>query len=138
MPNKIDLRIVVVEDDEENLYIIKQILARKGHQATCFTDGTTAWDHLVMHPLEVDIVILDKTLVEVHGLEIVNRMKNHAILKDTPVIIESGDIVPVNIKQALDSGIDRYITKPFTDKELLEIINELVSEYRIGISPELS
>ena len=128
------LRIVVAEDDDINMFIIMKTLTDNGHTGAEFTDGSQAWEYLCNHPREVDMVILDKMMSQMHGMEVVERMKGHAVLKNTPIIIQSGDAVPEKIKEAIDAGIDRYITKPFEEIQLLELINEVASERGLEIN----
>ena len=126
------LRIVVAEDDELNLLIIMKTLQHAGHIGIEFPDGHLAWEYLCAHPTEVDIVILDKMMIQMHGLEVVKRMKEHPTLKNIPIIIQSGDAFPDKIKEALDAGIDRYITKPFEDFQLMEVVNEVAKQHGLG------
>ncbi len=127
-----NLRIVVAEDDDLNLFIVMKTLADYGHVGIEFPDGDVTWEYLCENPREVDIVILDKMMLKMHGLEVVRRMKDHAILKNTPIIIQSGDAFPDKIQEALDVGIDKYITKPFEGSELLAVIQEVAEKYGLG------
>ena len=132
MANIQGLRIVVAEDDDLNLFIIMKTLQHADHIGIEFPDGHLAWEYLYAHPTEVDIVILDKMMIQMHGLEVVQHMKGHPTLKNIPIIIQSGDAFPDKIKEAVDTGIDSYITKPFEGFQLLEVINEVAKQYNLG------
>src|ERR1700743_2874422 len=125
------LRIVVAEDDEFNMFIVMKALKDAGHIGIEFPDGDVAWEYLSHHPSEVDMVILDKMMINMHGLEIVRKMKEHLILKNIPIIIQSGDAYPDKIKEAMDAGIDYYLTKPFDDFKLLEVIQEVAEKHKL-------
>ena len=71
-------------------------------------------------------------MLKMHGLEVVRKMKEHAILKNIPIIIQSGDAFHDKIQEALDMGVDRYITKPFEDTNFLEVIQEVAEKYNLG------
>lgn len=126
------LRIVVAEDDDLNLFIIMKVLKDAGHIGVEFPDGHLAWNYLKDHPREVDIVILDKMMLQMHGLEVVKNMKDHATLKNIPIIIQSGDAYQDKIDEAFQAGIDRYITKPFENELLLAVVQEVAVEYGLG------
>lgn len=126
------LRIVVAEDDDLNLFIIMKVLKDAGHIGVEFPDGHLAWEYLSAHPHDVDMVVLDKMMVQMHGLEVVRLMKEHEVLKHVPIIIQSGDAYQDKIDEAFAAGIDRYITKPFENELLLEVIQELAFEYNLG------
>ena len=125
------LRIVVAEDDDLNLLIVMKTLEEGGHIGIEFEDGDTAWQYLREHPIEVDMVILDKMMLRMHGLEVVKLMKEHEILKRIPIIIQTGDAYPDKIKEAVDAGIDCYITKPFEGNDLLEVIQDVAARYKL-------
>ena len=124
MGNIKDLHIVAVDDDDINLLILKKILDNAGCVGTCFPEGDVTWEYLYNHPNDTDIVILDKMMDTMSGVEIVRRMKEHPILRDIPIIMQTGDASPERIKEGLDIGVDRYITKPFSPAQLMEIVME--------------
>lgn len=119
-----DLRIIAADDDDINLIILKKILDNAGYKGICFGEGEETWHYLEEHPDEADLVILDKMMHSMSGLEIIKRMKAHPVLKDVPIIMQTGDASPERIKEGLDVGADRYITKPFSPDQLLEIVQE--------------
>tara|TARA_B100001778_G_C18512077_1_gene594702 strand:- start:155 stop:556 length:402 start_codon:yes stop_codon:yes gene_type:complete len=126
------LRIVGADDDVINVEIMVKNLKDGGHTATIFEEGRVTWEHLQAHPDDVDIVLLDKMMVTMTGMEINNEMKKHPILKDVPVIIQSGDAVPERIQEALDQGVDKYVVKPFTTEDLLLAIDEVAQDYGLN------
>lgn len=130
MTNIKTLRIVVAEDDEINLFVLMKIIKDSGHIGIEFPDGHLAWDYLQQNPVDVDMVILDKMMVQMQGLEVVRRMKEHLILKNTPIIMQSGDAQPEKVKEAINVGIDSYITKPFDELCLVKAINKIAEEHQ--------
>jgi chemotaxis family two-component system response regulator PixG len=123
------LRIVAADDDDLNLFILLKCIQDAGHIATGFPEGNVTWEYLSSHPGEVDLVILDKMMAKMSGIEVIQRMKAHPLLKNIPVILQTGDAVPERIKEGLDAGADRYITKPFSPDQLMEIVQEEVIKY---------
>lgn len=119
-----DLHIIAADDDDINLLILKKIIDGAGCAGKYFPEGDVTWEYLSTHPHEADIVILDKMMDTMSGMEIVRRMKEHPTLKDVPIIMQTGDAAPERIKEGLDIGADRYITKPFSPDQLMEIVME--------------
>ncbi len=118
------LNIVGVDDDDLNLFILMKSIKSAGHNGIPFPHGDAAWEYLQANPTSVDMVILDKMMAQLNGLEVIRLMKEHPDLKNIPIIIQSGDAAPERIKEGLDVGADRYITKPFKPAELIDIIRE--------------
>jgi CheY-like chemotaxis protein len=121
-----NLRIIAADDDETTLYILLRHITDGGHIGIGFEEGMPTLNHLEAHPHEVDLVILDKMMTTISGLEIIRRMKEHPILKNIPVIIQSGDAVPERIREAMDMGADGYITKPYSRDQLLALIGRVM------------
>ena len=117
-------RVVVADDEETNLYILMKNMRDNGYAAKGFDGGLKAWEYLKNNPHSVDLVILDKMMYDLNGLEIIRRMKEHPILKYTPVMIQSGD---ANIEEGINAGADRYLMKPFRSADLLSVVHELMS-----------
>lgn len=124
MLNNKNLRVVVADDEETNLYILMRSMSEYGYDTTGFDSGLKAWNYLEKNAHQVDLVILDKMMYDLSGLEIIRRMKNHPVLKYTPVMLQSGD---VDIEEGLNAGADRYLMKPFRSSDLINVVHELIS-----------
>ena len=61
------------------------------------------------------------------GIEIMEHMQEHPVLKHIPVIIQSGDAAPDRIAAAMAAGAKGYITKPFGQQQLLDMIDQVVA-----------
>lgn len=118
------LRILVADDEEFNLLILMKNMIDHGYHAKGFGGGLPAWEYLEKHPNSVDIVILDKLMDDMCGVEIVKRMKNHPTLKKIPVMIQSGC---VDSREAIAAGVDRYLAKPYTNKDIIAVVAELAA-----------
>ena len=107
-------RLLIVDDDPELLAFLVEELQRQGHHCTGCDNGQ---DALVKLRLEVfDLAVLDWTLPDFSGLELCRRLRSSG--DTTPVLmLTARDDVDERV-QALDAGVDDYLTKPFNLKEL--------------------
>jgi len=107
-------RLLIVDDDPELLAFLVEELQRQGHRCTGCDNGQ---DALVKLRLEVfDLAVLDWTLPDFSGLELCRRLRTSG--DTTPVLmLTARDDVDERV-QALDAGVDDYLTKPFNLKEL--------------------
>lgn len=119
---KQNLRVVVADDEETNLYILVRNMNDGGYETKGFENGSTVWQYLQENPDKVDVVILDKMMYDLNGLEIISMMKAHPILKDIPIILQSGD---TDVEEGLAAGADRYFMKPFKGSDLIDVVREL-------------
>ena len=109
-------KILVVDDEEDLLELLRFNLSGEGFSVTCVATGEEALDKVAE---EVpDLILLDLMLPGMDGLEVARRLKSQALTKEIPIVMltakgEEGDIV-----KGLERGADDYVTKPFSRKVL--------------------
>lgn len=110
-------RILVVEDDEDILQLLKYNLAKEGYQVTGVTSGEEALK--VMKSGAPDLVLLDLMLPGMDGLEVCRRFKREARTGQIPIIMLTAKGEEADIVTGLELGADDYITKPFSPRVML-------------------
>ena len=107
-------RLLIVDDDPELLAFLVEELQRQGHHCTGCDNGQDALMKLRLEAF--DLAVLDWTLPDFSGLELCRRLRSSG--DTTPVLmLTARDDVDERV-QALDAGVDDYLTKPFNLKEL--------------------
>jgi DNA-binding response OmpR family regulator len=117
-------KILVVEDHENILDLLKAIFRDSGYQIFCVRDGSEALNIANMY--KPDIVLLDIQLPKINGLDVCNSMKRSTVLSNTKVLMLSGRTQNSDLNQAHEMGADGYITKPFRPGELMQKVEELL------------
>ena len=109
-----DHRLLIVDDDPELLRFLLEELSGAGHHCTGCDNGQDALVKLRQETF--DLAVLDWTLPDFTGVELCRRLRRSG--NTTPVLMLSArDDVDERV-QALDAGVDDYLTKPFNLKEL--------------------
>lgn len=111
-------KVLVVDDDNDILFLSTSILSRAGYEVLEATTGKECLATVrVHHP---DLVLLDVMLPDMTGIDVCRQIKNDKGLQDTFVILTSG-IQTSSERQAegLNIGADGYIARPISNKELL-------------------
>ena len=107
-------RLLIVDDDPELLQFLVEELSASGHQCFGCDNGQDAL--LRWRQENFDLVVLDWTLPDFSGVELCRRLRSSG--NTTPVLmLTARDDVDERV-QALDAGVDDYLTKPFNLKEL--------------------
>ena len=115
------MRVLVVEDEPKIAASIERVLRAERYQPDVALDGVTALGLMEHH--DYDIVILDRLLPDLDGLEVLRLARARGI--GTPVLMLTAlDTVDHRVS-GLDAGADDYLTKPFAFKELLARIRAL-------------
>jgi CheY-like chemotaxis protein len=117
------MKILYVEDNDDNIYMLKNRLTRAGHVVIVATDGEQG---VAMAASEQpDIVLMDLSLPVVDGWEATRRIKAAADTSCIPVIALSAHAMPGDEQKALAAGCDDFDTKPVDLQRLLGKIHAL-------------
>ena len=115
-------RILVVEDQEDNRRIMRDLLAASGYESI---EAVTGDEGLAMAQREVpDLILMDIQLPGLDGYEVTRRIKANAALAHIPIIAVTSYALSGDDQKAFAAGCDGYVTKPFSPKLLLAKIRE--------------
>jgi two-component system, OmpR family, alkaline phosphatase synthesis response regulator PhoP len=110
-------KILIVEDMESVVVLLRSLLEREGFQVTTAQDGLEALE--AVRRDKPDLVLLDLILPGLDGLEVCRRIRHDPITAHLPIIILSGKEEETDKVIGLEIGADDYITKPFQANELI-------------------
>jgi len=120
-------RILVVDDEEDLLELVRYNLTKEGYDVACVASGEEALK--AARKLPPDLIVLDLMLPAVDGLEVCRRLKADARTREVPIIMltakgEEGDMIA-----GLERGADDYIAKPFSPRVLGARIKALLRRH---------
>ncbi len=115
-------KVVVIDDEPFILMMIEDKLKRAGIDVVALRESVNAID--VIRKEKPDLVLIDWMMPEVSGLEVCRAIKADPKLKETTVFMLSAKGQEEDIRRGLECGVAKYLTKPFSPKALLEIIQE--------------
>lgn len=107
-------KILIVEDEKPIADILKFNLEREGYQVQCIHDGNEAIEAAINQP--PDLMILDLMLPGADGIEVCRQVRQH---EDFPIIMLTAKDSELDKVLGLEIGADDYVTKPFSNRELL-------------------
>jgi len=122
--------ILVVDDEILNLEIISEYLSGGPYCLTTAIHGQDAWTKLTQADSAFDLVILDRMMPVMDGMELLRRMKADARYANIPVIMQTAAASPEEIREGLTAGCYYYLTKPYQMGALLSIINAALDDLR--------
>jgi len=117
------MRILYVEDNDDNIYMLKNRLTRAGFTVIIATDGAQG---VAMAASErPDLILMDLTLPNMDGEEATRRIKADPAMRSIPVIALTANAMPGDREKALAAGCDDFDTKPVELPRLLGKIRAL-------------
>ena len=117
-------KILVVDDHEDNVEVLRARLEARGYEVEGAMDGQSALDTvLVFCP---DLILLDVMMPDMDGLEVVRRLKANKDLPFIPVIMQTALDSTERMVAGLEAGADDYVTKPINFAELEARVRSLL------------
>jgi CheY-like chemotaxis protein/anti-sigma regulatory factor (Ser/Thr protein kinase) len=122
--------ILAVDDDPVNLHIIGEIFKREPVRLTYAESGEHAL-RMLGDPLNAfDVVLLDRMMPGMDGLEVLRRMKAEPRLAHTPVVMQTAAAAPDQVCEGLTAGAHYYLTKPYAPSTLRTIVRAALDHAR--------
>ncbi len=110
-------KILIVDDEEDILELLRYNLAREGYQIEAAESGEKTLKKVRTDPPE--LIVLDLMLPGIDGLEVARTLKNDPKTQDIPIIMLTAKGEEADVVAGLELGADDYITKPFSPRVLL-------------------
>jgi two-component system alkaline phosphatase synthesis response regulator PhoP len=114
-------RVLVVDDDENIVQLVKMYLERDGYQVWCALDGMAGIEEY--RHSRPDVVVLDLMLPGMGGLDVCREIRRES---SVPIIMLTARTTEADKLVGLDLGADDYVTKPFSPRELLARIRAVL------------
>ena len=126
-------RVLLVDDDLQLVTLLAMKLTQLGYMVDTATRPDEGYDH-AQHE-DYDVVVLDVIMPRQSGLDVCSNLRRRGIL--TPVLMLSGKTEKDTIVQCLNAGADDYLTKPFSQRELVARIKALVRRNQKAFNTQL-
>jgi DNA-binding response OmpR family regulator len=117
-------KVLVIEDEENVRLVVSLTLEKEGYEVESVSDGEEALEKVV--DFAPDLIILDIMMPGMDGWEVLGLLKSNDITEKIPVCVLTAKGEFRDIMYASQKGAADYITKPFTRKDLLNRVAELV------------
>jgi len=119
-------RILVVEDEEGIVKLVKMYLEHHRYEVIIANDGREGLEKAKAE--KPDLIVLDLMLPKISGYKVCGLLKKDARYAKTPVILFTAKAQEKDVKLGQEVGADAYITKPFEPETLLAKIKELLKK----------
>lgn len=112
--------ILYVEDNPQNMRLVRKMLASAGYQVIEATDGASGLQAIQEH--RPDLVLMDVNLPDIDGLEITRQVRATPEFANLRIIALTANAMHGDRERCLEAGCDGYIPKPITKAELLNTV----------------
>jgi len=134
MKKMLQKHILIVDDEEDILELVRYNLEINGFQTTCVSNGEQALKTpRIHHP---DLIVLDLMLPSIDGLDVCRILKGDSDTKSIPILMLTARGEESDIVKGLEIGADDYITKPFSPLVLVARVKALLRRYSEPVADE--
>lgn len=113
-------RILYVEDNPQNMRLVRKILTAAGYDVLEAVTGQTGMEVVDSH--RPDLVLMDVNLPDINGLEATTRLKANPELRSIPIVALTANAMHGDRESCLAAGCDGYLAKPVMKTELLNTV----------------
>jgi CheY-like chemotaxis protein len=117
-------KIMVVEDFEDNRFMMRRLLEMSGYRVVEAMNGEEAVE--VAQREQPNLILMDLSLPLLDGLAATRRIRNHAALRNVPIVAVSAHDTADFHADALAAGCNDYVTKPIDFDQLEELLSRLL------------
>lgn len=130
IPSSEQTTILAVDDNPTSLRLIQSMLEREDYRVLTAVSGRDALAVLAANTGSVDIILLDRLMPEMDGIEVCEKIKSDPKLRAIPVIMQTAAGRPQEIKEGIEAGVFYYLVKPLIAETLLSIIDSARQKIR--------
>lgn len=114
-------KILLIDDDPISLQVLINYL-RNHYEFATAADGLQAWEMLQAKPHDFAVVIADRIMPKLHGLQLLAKMQTHADLQKIPLILLTGEAEKAEQIAAIKAGIFDFLYKPINEQLLVSVL----------------
>lgn len=122
--------ILIVEDNERNMKLVRDVLQFNGYQTLEAVTGSEAVR--LAREKRPDLVLMDIQLPDIDGITAFQRLRSDALTERIPVLAVSASAMPDEQQRIAASGFDAYITKPINVKAFVETVERFIGRATAG------
>jgi len=121
--------ILIIDDDVNNIEILKTDLEDEGYNILTGEDGVVGWNVLQEHKDEIGVILLDRMMPNMNGMEFMAKLKADDAVSQKPVIMQTAAAEKSQVIEGIRAGVYYYLTKPYEYDVMLSIVRAAINDY---------
>jgi two-component system, cell cycle response regulator DivK len=118
--------ILIVEDNEKNMKLLRDVLQFKGYRTIETEMGEDAVTLAMQH--KPDLILMDYQLPGIDGIEAFHRIRNASATAHIPIVAVTASAMPEEAKKMKEAGFDGFLTKPINVKSFIETVERFIGK----------
>ena len=122
--------VLVIEDNEQNRYLVSYLLQKHGYEVVCAHDGPRGLE--LVHSVSRHAILLDIQLPTMDGYTVARALRAQPALRDIPIIAVTSYAMPGDHEKALAAGCTGYIEKPIDPTTFVATVERNMKPLQVG------
>lgn len=123
-PDERPPKILVVDDVPQNVRLLEAVLVPRGYQVLTANDGISALE--LVEAEQPDLILLDVMMPRLSGYDVCQKVRENPAWAGVRIIMLSAKGRDVEVNKGMAVGADAYVTKPFSTKDLMATVREML------------
>jgi CheY-like chemotaxis protein len=115
--------ILLIDDDKLFCKVASDALMEAGYKVSAVSNGNTALDLLTTHPDKYNLILLDRMMPELSGLEVLGKLSSQPFYNNIPIIMLTGHAGKSHLEMASQYGVAETVFKPIGSADLINTVN---------------
>lgn len=120
--------ILVIDDESQNIRLLQRYLAETGHTLLTANNGADGWALLAQHGDAINVILLDRMMPVMDGMEFMALLKQEERFSFIPVIMQTAAADQTQVIEGIRVGVFYYLTKPYDEEVLLTVIDAALQD----------
>lgn len=129
MPPDSAQSLLLVDDDPNNIEILRLDLEDEGYGILTAGDGEEGWALLQEHRQDVKAILLDRMMPGMNGIEFTRKLRADAAVKRIPIIMQTAAAEKAQVVEGIEAGVYYYLTKPYEAVLMRSIVRAAIQDY---------
>lgn len=122
-------KILIIDDEANNVSLLKMEMEDDGHEIIAASDGEKGWKILEQDGSNINLILLDRMMPNMNGMEFMAKIKAHEEFNKIPVIMQTAAAEKEQVAEGIKAGVYYYLTKPYEEEILVSVVNAALKEY---------
>lgn len=120
--------VLIIDDDQNNLRILELDL-ENDYNILAAKDGMEGWNIVEQHGDKIDVILLDRMMPNMDGMQFMERLTQDKRFSKIPVIMQTAAAEKEQIVEGIQSGVYYYLTKPYDKDIMLSVVSTAIQNY---------
>lgn len=121
--------ILIIDDDPNNIDILTTDLEDEGYDILTAQEGAEGWEVLQANKAQINVILLDRMMPNVDGMEFMRMLKSDESVAHKPVIMITAAAEKSQIAEGIKMGVYYYLTKPYEVEIMLAVVRAAIKDY---------